>query len=106
MAKDPKDKSKKMEHLKNMEMPSRKGAEEPDLEEMEMDFDDEMGMDEAASVEEGSPLADFSDDELMAEMEARGLMGDLEGGDDDEEEEEDPDFDDEDLDIFDPEMVS
>lgn len=72
--------------LKKLSMPKR---EEMDMSELEMDMPagDEMmageemsdkgGEDEMPSKE--SPLAGASDEELVAEMKKRGLMGDLEG---------------------------
>lgn len=87
--------------LKKLAMPKR---EEMDMSELEIPVEDggegEMmaaaeGEGEAPSKE--SPLAGASDEELMAEMKKRGLMGELEGGGMEGEEE---------LDMEDEEMYS
>lgn len=70
--------------LKKLAMPKR---EEMDMSELEIDMPagDEMGAageepsDKGEMPSKESPLAGASDEELMAEMKKRGLMGDLEG---------------------------
>ena len=69
--------------LKKLSMPKR---EEMDMSELEMDMPAESEMmageemsDKGEAPSKESPLAGASDEELMAEMKKRGLMGDLEG---------------------------
>lgn len=69
--------------LKKLSMPKR---EEMDMSELEMDMPAEGEMmageepsDKGEMPSKESPLAGASDEELMAEMKKRGLMGDLEG---------------------------
>lgn len=69
--------------LKKLSMPKR---EEMDMSELEMDMPAEGEMmageemsDKGEAPSKESPLAGASDEELMAEMKKRGLMGDLEG---------------------------
>jgi hypothetical protein len=68
--------------LSKLKMPMR---EEVDTSELDMAMDgEEMAEGEEGDMEEmpskESPLAGASDDELMAEMKKRGLMGGLEEG--------------------------
>ena len=69
--------------LKKLSMPKR---EEMDMSELEMDMPAEGEMmageemsDKGEAPSKESPLAGASDEELVAEMKKRGLMGDLEG---------------------------
>lgn len=82
------------ERLEKMEMPAPESAKDEMLEldemELEADFEDEEGMDEE------SPLADISDDELIEEMKLRGL--ELDSADEDMEAEE-MDYQEEDMDL-------
>lgn len=95
----------KKDKLKKLKMPSADKAISDEDIMMDLEGLDEEGMDEDMMMadegldEEGameSPLADFSDDELMEEMKARGLMGDDEPEDDMEYAEEDDEEEDED----------
>lgn len=81
--------------LGKLEMPKkRKAEEEMDMDLAELDMPEEEA-DETVEVDEESmdldettsPAADLSDDELMAEIKKRGLMGQLEKGDSPEEDE-------------------
>lgn len=72
MAYDMKSKKKKM-GIADLEMPKKGGAEEVEL---DVDFlADEGEMDEMS--EPMGDLEKISDEELMAELERRGLMGDM-----------------------------
>lgn len=71
--------------LKKLAMPKR---EEMDMSELEIPVEDggegemmagEELSDKGEAPSKESPLAGASDEELMAEMKKRGLMGDLEG---------------------------
>jgi hypothetical protein len=67
--------------LKKLSMPKR---EEVDISELEMEApaEDMAGMEESDMGEaptKESPLASISDDDLLAEMKKRGLMGELAG---------------------------
>jgi len=84
--------------VSEMEMPKKGKEEEFEMEEFdmgdEMEGDDEMDMEMS---DETNPLADFSTEELLAELETRGEMDQLEGeGEEDGEFEEDEGEDDED----------
>ena len=75
--------------LRDLRMPKR--MEEMPTEEMEMDLEEEIPEEDMMAEEDEMPLEEendlniFTDEELMAEMEKRGLMGEME-----EEEEELP----------------
>ena len=71
--------TKRADKLKAMQMPSSMAEKEVN-QDLEMEMMDEMPEDEMEMAEEmpedeqmDSPLADFSDDELMQELQARGL---------------------------------
>lgn len=94
----------KKEHLKKLEMPSKK-AQAPSPEEMDMELgmedeemegsEDEMNLDEISPLPEAGEgmeaLAGISDDELVAEIKKRGLLADLESNDEEEMSEEEED---------------
>lgn len=89
-------------------MPEKKGMEKEDMEGMEtsemesegeemapeedygMELGAEMGTEEPAMEEMGSPMEAISDEELMAELKKRGLMSQLEEGEEDSMEQEMP----------------
>ena len=63
----------KKDMLDKVKMPAREDEENPMLELEDADLDMEEGMDEEPSL-----LADMSDEELLAEVRARGLKLDAE----------------------------
>jgi len=67
--------------------------------EMEMDMMSDLGFEDELEEESMSDLSAISDDELMAEMKSRGLMGDDEL-ESDEASEEDLDLDEEDEELL------
>ena len=79
---------KRADRLKDMDMPKKPmGAEEAEMdlamelgEEEPMLEEDEMMPEGPEEMDMESPLADFSDDELMQEMQMRGLMPEGEEG--------------------------
>lgn len=81
----------KKDKLKSLKMPEKMSEEMPEEMGMELDGmeDEEDAMEEMKMDEEESPLAEFDDEELLAEIKKRGLMSELEGEEEDMEEEED-----------------
>ena len=53
--------------LKDIKMPARKGAEAPEMEMEEITMEPELPAEE-------SPLAQFSDEEILTECQVRGLV--------------------------------
>lgn len=87
--------------LNKIEMPSRKAPEadeELDMD-MELDLEDEGGEEDEdmLSADGEGGLSGFSDEELLAEIKARGLDADLDMEEDMDSDLEDEDLEDEDL---------
>ena len=72
-------------NMNKLEMPNPPAENDEMLELDELELNDETEMDEDMDNEDESPLAEFSDDELLEEVKMRGL--DMEANEDLEDEE-------------------
>lgn len=82
MPSKPEDMGLDLEEMKKMEEEEGPGDEEAESPEFQA-LEDEMGVEKHSK--EGMDLEGISDDELMAELKKRGLMGKMEGKEEEEE---------------------